>query len=258
MCLSCCACCCNPSASVSLLNEANQQLNLRDLGFSKEESTVDERTYRSIVLVVGYVRRFDIPKDIVSLFHQYYFERFEAIWSPIYKGDAMELSENNLKCTLSERNQACRGRDPISKGMMVEWTLQFDISTGITIGVIKSGQNDFNSTADYELHDCYGIDNCTDRVYYGDHIRHRMIMDYMEIKPFHKPRLISHDTDERVRVVCDYRGERALLTYYINGKICKPESQDHTFELPKIQDKECWHMLVDFESVPAWCRIVTE
>eukprot|EP01083_Nonionella_stella_P301496 1034637_1 len=74
MCLSCCACCCNPSASVSLLNEANQQLNLRDLMFSKEESTVDERTYRSIVLVAGYVRRFDVPKDMVSLFHQYYFD----------------------------------------------------------------------------------------------------------------------------------------------------------------------------------------
>eukprot|EP01084_Bolivina_argentea_P249653 418020_1 len=125
---------------------------------------MDERKYRSTLLVFGYTRKIYqntqiLPKDIIQLFHDYYFQQWQGIWSSKHKGTYMELSEDNSKCTASKYYQSCRGRDPINKGMKVEWTLQYDIGSGITIGVIKSDNNiNYNKSAD-SLSGCYGIDN---------------------------------------------------------------------------------------------------
>ena len=228
----------------------------------QEKIARETRKSTALLLVHGYTRNNYLnkhkilPTDILSMFYNYYFQPFQAVWSCIWKSKYMKLSENNLKVTSSRYDQACRGRDPIQRGMCVEWTLQYDIGSGITIGVIKSGDNSFNTTADYELNDCYGIDNCVETIYYGNAFRHVGITEEMGIEYFYKPKLKQHNTEERVRVICDYRGEQAALIYFINDKVCKPEKQDYTFKLPKLNDDECWYMLVDFESCPAWAKIV--
>eukprot|EP01084_Bolivina_argentea_P036658 67797_1 len=147
----------------------------------KVHKSFEERKNVSLLLTNGYIRevamknnidQYIIPSSIINLFFQYYFDIFEAKWSNKYKGNGMILSENDTKVTSTTDHKGCRGRDPITRGMIVEWTANCFVINGICLGVISSNTTDFNCCAAGNLQDVYGIDDCPSMYYYGNNKRH--------------------------------------------------------------------------------------
>eukprot|EP01084_Bolivina_argentea_P036657 67795_1 len=230
------------------------------------------------------IDQYIIPSSIINLFFQYYFDIFEAKWSNKYKGNGMILSENDTKVTSTTDHKGCRGRDPITRGMIVEWTANCFVINGICLGVISSNTTDFNCCAAGNLQDVYGIDDCPSMYYYGNNKRHvaiesdsdndsdndnndnndssaenpyiNIIWRKYEQNAWNKPRIPHQDSSQWIRIVCDYKTfNYATLTYYFDDKIVKSKKKDYTFKLPIQKEGECWYIAVDFWRERSWCKI---
>eukprot|EP01084_Bolivina_argentea_P114195 203355_1 len=198
------------------------------------------RKFTSKTTIDGYIRELTdslditqiIPLAIIDLVHDYHYEKFEAIWSSEHKGLSMELSDDDTKVTLTVNgdHECCRGRDPIAKGMIVEWTANCYAHNGMCLGVVSSKCEDFNNCANHVLVDAYGIDDCQNRVYLGDSFRHydiRRMDDWNDDYEWNKPRIPHEDASQDIKIICDYKTyEYATLTYYFDNEVVKPPNQN--------------------------------
>merc|ERR1712228_11983 len=176
------------------------------------------------------------------------------------KGDHMVLSEEETKVTLEDRHECCRGRDPITKGMIVEWTANCYIINGMCLGVISSKTKDLNDSAYHGLMGVYGIDDCPDMFYFGSKKRHVDIADiddeYDEAdNKWEKPRIVHSNADIDIKIVCNYQEEQATLTYYFDGKVSKPPNKEYTMKLPLLEKDECWYISVDMWCSRSWVKL---
>ena len=241
--------------------DVNTTNDVQELRIEKVSNLSPEtRKYKSRLLIHGDVRQscdIFIPLPIIDLFVAYYHEPFQPKWSREFKGDHMQLDEDDTKVTLEDsRHECCRGRDPITKGMVVEWTANCYIINGMCLGVVSSQTKDFNDSAYRGLMNAYGIDDCPDMFYYGAKKRHVDIEDeYDADNQWHKPRIEHRNSEINVKIVCDYQNEQATLTYYFDGKVSKPPNEEYTFELPLLEQSECWYMAVDVWCADSWVKI---
>ena len=78
----------------------------RQAEIQSTKEITNTRKYRSILLVFGYTRHTFkaqnikqqiLPKAIIKLFHTYYFQPWQAIWSSIYKAKEMTLYQKMIQ-----------------------------------------------------------------------------------------------------------------------------------------------------------------
>ena len=223
----------------------------------------EDRKRLSLMLMSGFVREMEesnslwsiIPSEVIPVLHSFYFEPFEAVWSAQHKGGDVKISEEGTKVNVTGWRQACRGRDQIENGVIVEWSVNCYVHNGMCLGVISSRCNDFNDVAYGSLEDAWGIDDCPNMWYKGNAIRHNYIeMDDEE--GWTKPRIYHSNASQTIKVRVDYKTHSfATLTYFFDDKVAKPSNQEYTMKLRDLDNGEFWYMLIDFWNT-GWCKIV--
>ena len=90
------------------------------------------------------------------------------------------------------------------------------IYIGIFLGVVSSNCKNFETLAENQLVDAFGVDDCRDVVFMGNDKRHRYISG------LGKPHLRGRDTPDNIKVRLDYKTHSfATLTYFFDGKLTK-------------------------------------
>ena len=180
---------------------------------------------------------------------------FGGAWSDIYKGKNMILSDNNSLVTCKKAFKSIRFDHGVHLGQILEvkYLLYCTRNTGNFIGVTtsKSQISHFNkrATDDSGIQDCYGIDTCSNRIYYGSENRF-IETNYDKGKP-EMP--FNDDKECIITMIVNYaRSDNTFLTFYFNDN----ENPDYAMILPQIDGNQQWFPSISLSRPNSWCQIL--
>jgi len=215
----------------------------------------------SLLLVGGYVREMGasnvlwatIPSSVIPVFHKFYFEPIESLWSDSDKMRGVTLSEEAKKVTIHRPRTACRVRNPIERGMIAEWTVDVQLTNAMFLGVVSSNCFKFN------LVDMWGSVSSRDQIWMGNWSMRRewIPAEAMCLWVDESERPVLGGWKKPIKLRLDYKTHSfATLTYWFDdGKMAKMPGKEWTFQLTQLDEEETWFLCVDFVS-KGWCQII--
>ena len=213
---------------------------------------VKEINKKDELLITGYVRlmsEMSVPYEIVQICMAYFL--FKPIWSSIYKGIKMWITEEGTKAIATTSGVAVRTEFGINRGEKVSLELVCMImATSFNfIGVVSSIETEFNTEPQYGLPEAYGVDDCLNKGYI------KKGKGWTKLS-WDKPQFIQNK-EFKIRMVIDWTdGNQCKLTIFYDGKQLN-ESQDYTMLLPEIEDDYIWHPCFSAANGDAYCKIMS-
>ena len=197
-------------------------------------STARNRKDTNYILVAGYCRTesndMNIIDAIISIIFEY---QRVAKWSNKYKGDKINLLENDSKAICTDDNvegefHSIRADFCIARNQIVSWELEAITKTSncYFYGVVSSEVTNFNQCPAGSMSDAYGVDDSADCVYNGG--------GQTWLK-WSKPFFLSGKVFI-IKIIADWTGKQCKLTFYYNGKKLNDSNDDYTMIVPKLED----------------------
>ena len=213
-------------------------------------------------LIHGYCRieskNMNIIDGIIAIIFEYH---QIATWSNMFKGESIELTEDDSKAVCIDRNKearSVRANFSINRGQIISWELEC-YQTNVNsyfYGVVSSKQQDFDGCPNYDkekFEDPYGIDDCEDGIYLGSD---RVYSNFEESvdATWYKPRLPEREVFT-LKIIADWKDRRCKLTFFYEGKKLNESNDEYTILLPELDDEDVWYPCVTPHNKDAYCII---
>ena len=189
---------------------------------------------RTLMLISGFCRKesndMNIINGIIIIIFEY---QKHATWSKIYKGDDINLSEDDSKATCIKEFEkeagSIRANFCIKKGETISWEFEFYKIWGPRnfVGVVSSKVTDFNANPTVSMIHAYGIDDGTNRMFNGDGL--------VRTQGWKKPTFPSRSTFN-MKVIADWTLNQCKLTFVYNGQKLNKTIDGYTILLPPLDD----------------------
>ena len=211
-------------------------------------------TNKMLELITGYCRiesdDMNIIQGIIKIIFEYH--RL-ATWSRQFKGDAIELSDDDTKATNHNvgRYDSVRANFGIQRGETTSWELEV-YQNGCNAhfyGVVSSKRKDFDLCPyEGEFEDAYGIDDWQYGIYQAGE---RYFVNWNKFKPQMPVREIY-----KLKMIADWTdNEQCKLSIFYKDKKMNEDNDEYTLLLPRLDKEYVWYPCVSPYSSPAYCII---
>ena len=206
---------------------------------------------RIFKLINGYCRmesnNMNIVSGIIGIIYEYH--RPVACWSKEFKGDSIELMDNDTKayCKGTKEGQSVRADFSIKQGEIVSWEVEsYQSYFGCYFyGVISSKQQKFDSSPSNKMDHAYGVDDYEDTIYLGER-------EYLT--EWDKPKLPRSEIFI-LKMTADWRGKQCKLLIFFNEEKLNDTDNECTILLPILDDDEILYPCVTPYNKDAYCII---
>ena len=219
-----------------------------------------EASERLLLLINGYCRNeandMIIVDGIIRIIFEYH--KLVATWSKRFKGQAIELSEDDTKATYNGgEGYSVRAEFGINRGEVVSWEFK-SYQTEMHCyfyGVVSSKElvQDFGGypAAGY-FESAWGVDDGPNAIYLGQAADSKN-GNHVEI-PWNKP-IFPRRKVFTLRVVADWKEEQCKLSFFYRGEKLNDTNDEYTFLLPVLDDEYVWYPCVSLINNGAYCII---
>ena len=185
----------------------------------------------------------NIIEGIILIIFEYH---KSAKWSKEYKGNAIDLSEDDSKATCTDEAHSVRAHFCIPRDGILSWELECKIgANGCNFfGVVSSKVTDFDDNPDCSMKDAYGLDDEVCFIYQGANVVG---------SDWHKPEFPINEVF-LLRFVADWREKQCKLNIFYDGKRLN-EDENYTMLLPELNENFVWYPCVTPYNKGAYCII---
>ena len=175
-----------------------------------------------------------------------------AKWSNKYKGDGIELSEDDSKATCEtytgiDDSGSVRADFAIYRGQIESWELECESAHQMNsfYGIVTSKVTDFDACPCEGMSGGYGVDDDENYIYQGE--------DDI-ISGWDKPQFPAKKMFI-LKFKADWRENQCKLTIYYNGKKLNETNDDYTILLPEFDQDIVLYPCVTPYYVNSYCII---
>lgn len=199
-----------------------------------------------IKVIHGYCRMesndMNVVDGIIAIIYAYY---QIAIWSKKFKGESIELFDDDSKAMCTDKTKegrSIRADFAINRGEIISWEFEcYQTSyNSYFYGIVSSKQQDFNgypaSWKQTKINDAFGIDDYMNCIYLGQ--------DALYIDHWTKPTL-PYLKIFLLQMTADWRdGKQCKLSIFYNGEKLNDTNDEYTILCDELDDNHVWYPCV--------------